>query len=102
MKQVTIWAISISLCVATCIYQVLVINTLQKEIQCQDELLIKTGDKISVFESSIDSLKAQNQVLCRSIIYLDSCQQIRTTKTDRAERRGKFVGGLLKTLFPKL
>ena len=102
MKQVIIWAISIALCVATCIYQVVVINTLQKEIKCQDKILIQNNEKILGFKSSIDSLKAQNQVLCKSIIYLDSCQLTRTTKTDRAERRGKFVGGLLKGLFPSL
>lgn len=102
MKQILIWAISIVVSVATCIYQVVIINTLHHEIKCQDEVLAQNNNKILGFKYSIDSLKAQNEVLCRSIIYLDSCQQIRTSKTNRAERRGKFVGGLLKTLFPSL
>jgi hypothetical protein len=102
MKQVVIWAFAIVVCVATCIYQVVMINTLHHEIKCQDEVLAQNNNKIIEVKSSIDSLKAQNEVLCRSIIYLDSCQQIRTSKTDRAERRGKFVGGLLKGIFPSL
>ena len=53
-------------------------------------------------ESRIDSLKFADQAIAKSIVYLDSCNQNRTNKADRAERRGKFVGGLLKSLFPGL
>jgi hypothetical protein len=53
-------------------------------------------------EASIDSLSAQNIQLAKTIMYVDSCQQTKTNKADRAERRGKFVGGLLKGLFPGL
>ena len=49
-----------------------------------------------------DSLKHNEQILTRSILYLDSCQQLKTNKADRAERRGRFLGGLLKTIFPAL
>jgi hypothetical protein len=49
-----------------------------------------------------DSLKHNEQILTRSILYLDSCQQTKATKADRAERRGRFLGGLLKTIFPAL
>lgn len=49
-----------------------------------------------------DSLKHNEQILTRSILYLDSCQQLKATKADRAERRGRFLGGLLKTIFPAL
>ena len=49
-----------------------------------------------------DSLKYNEQILTRSILYLDSCQQLKTNKADRAERRGRFLGGLLKTIFPAL
>lgn len=41
-----------------------------------------------------------NQALAKSVLYLDSCQQAKTVKQDKAERRGKFVGGLLRSLFP--
>jgi hypothetical protein len=50
----------------------------------------------------IDSLKLQNKVIAKNVLFLDSCQIMKTNKTDRAERRGKFVGGLLKGLFPAI
>jgi len=49
-----------------------------------------------------DTLKHNEQILTKSILYLDSCQQTKATKADRAERRGRFLGGLLKTIFPAL
>jgi hypothetical protein len=52
--------------------------------------------------AKIDSLNRKVDELARVALYLDSCQQVRTSKTDRAERRGKFVGGVLKSLFPRL
>lgn len=57
---------------------------------------------ICQLESRIDSLKFADKAIAKSIVYLDSCNQNRTNKADRAERRGKFVGGLLKSLFPGL
>jgi hypothetical protein len=53
-------------------------------------------------ENRIDSLKVETEALAKTVIYLDSCQQAKTIKQDKAERRGKFVGGLLKALFPGL
>lgn len=53
-------------------------------------------------EGRIDSLKVETEALAKTVIYLDSCQQAKTIKQDKAERRGKFVGGLLKALFPGL
>jgi hypothetical protein len=58
--------------------------------------------KNAATESRIDSLKVETQALAKTIVYLDSCQSNKTIKQDRAERRGKFVGGLLKGLFPGL
>lgn len=51
-------------------------------------------------ESKIDSLKTSTQNLAKATIYLDSCQSNKSQKAERAERRGKFVGGLLRGLFP--
>lgn len=48
----------------------------------------------------IDSLKTSTQNLAKATIYLDSCQSNKSQKAERAERRGKFVGGLLRGLFP--
>jgi hypothetical protein len=58
--------------------------------------------KIARTERSIDSLKIETEALAKTVIYLDSCQSNKTIKQDRAERRGRFVGGLLKGLFPGL
>lgn len=48
----------------------------------------------------LDSVDKKNAALARSIVYLDSCNQVKTSKADRAEKRGRFIGGLLKGLFP--
>lgn len=53
-------------------------------------------------ESQIDSIKLADKAFAKSIMYLDSCNQAKTNKADRAEKRGRFVGGLLKGLFPGL
>lgn len=58
--------------------------------------VIRTGN----LEESVDSIKVQIKGLGKSVIFLDSCQQNKTQKLDRSERRGKFVGGLLKALIP--
>lgn len=51
-------------------------------------------------EEGIDSLKKANVKLAKATMFLDSCQATQKSKTDRAERRGKFVGGLLRGLLP--
>jgi len=58
--------------------------------------------RIIQHDTKIDSLKASTQSLAKATIYLDSCQQNKSQKVERAERRGKFVGGLLRGLFPGL
>lgn len=77
------------------------------QIQKQEtEILSGSADrnlvlkKIAVLEAKLDSVQSQNIGLGKSVIFLDSCQQVSGKKADRAERRGRFVGGLLKTLFP--
>jgi len=62
------------------------------------------ADSIAIhhLENKIDSLKVADKTLAKTIVYLDSCNQNRTNKADRAEKRGRFVGGLLKSLFPGL
>ena len=56
--------------------------------------------KVDLLQAKLDSVQSQNIGLGKSVIYLDSCQQVKSTKSEKAERRGRFVGGLLKTLFP--
>jgi hypothetical protein len=56
--------------------------------------------RIIQHDVKFDSLKASTQTLAKATMYLDSCQQNKSQKVERAERRGKFVGGLLRGLFP--
>lgn len=51
-------------------------------------------------DQQIDSLKSETKALAKTVLYLDSCLQSKAQKADRAEKRGRFVGGLLKGLFP--
>lgn len=53
-------------------------------------------------ERDLDSMNTKINALAETVIYLDSCNQTRTNKANRAERRGRFVGGLLRGLFPHL
>lgn len=74
------------------------------------ETFIKeTGDyavgtmlKSATIENRIDSLQAQNKALAKTVIYLDSCQNEKLRKGEKAERTGRFVGGIIKGLFPAL
>lgn len=75
---------------------------LDKLIKDNEEWTSAAYFKNTRTEGRIDSLKVETEALAKTVIYLDSCQQAKTIKQDKAERRGKFVGGLLKALFPGL
>jgi hypothetical protein len=72
--------------------------------------LIKTNEEYSAAalfrhvraEARIDSLKVETKGLAKTIIYLDSCQSEKVRKGEKAERTGRFVGGIIKGLFPHL
>jgi len=70
------------------------------DIQYLAKTTLNTNLDVANVNSRIDSLHLQNQALAETVLYLDSCNQGKTQKADRAERRGKFVGGLIKGLFP--
>lgn len=59
-----------------------------------------TAATLEGLEYEIDSLHKHIGKLATAIVYLDSSQATKTIKQDRAERRGRFVGGLLKSLLP--
>jgi hypothetical protein len=69
-------------------------------IAMNQERLTNSNIRQNRMIESVDSMKIQIKGLGKSVIYLDSCQQNKSIKQDRAERRGKFVGGLLKSLIP--
>lgn len=75
-------------------------NKIDNLIALNEERLITSNIKQIQLKESVDSLKIQIKGLGKSVIYLDSCQQNKSIKQDRAERRGRFVGGLLKSLIP--
>jgi hypothetical protein len=70
--------------------------------QLRVKLSLEDSMKIAQLQEDVDSLFATDEVFAKSILYLDSCNQSKLTKTERAERRGRFVGGLLRGLFPNL
>jgi hypothetical protein len=59
-----------------------------------------TAATLKGMDYEIDSLHKHIGKLATATVYLDSCQQQKTVKAERAERRGRFVGGLLKGLLP--
>ena len=77
-------------------------DRLQSYITQTDSMAYKLLYRTANMQARVDSLKAQNKALAATIVYLDSCNQNKTFKTERAERRGRFLGGLIKGLFPKL
>jgi len=70
--------------------------------QLRAKLSLEDSVKIAQLQEDVDSLFATDQVFAKSILYLDSCNQSKLTKVEKAERRGRFVGGLLRGLFPNL
>lgn len=73
---------------------------LEKHIEENDSWVMGSTARIISLECSVDSFRTQVKGVAKSVIYLDSCNQAKTNKQERAERRGKFVGGLIKGLFP--
>ena len=70
------------------------------DIQYLAKTTLNTNLDVANVNSRIDSVHLQNQALAKTVLYLDSCNQVKAQKADKAERRGKFVGGLIKGLFP--
>ena len=77
-------------------------QTSEKQYAQLDSANVLLAGYVIELSLKTDSLKHNEQILSRSILYLDSCQQTKTNKAERAERRGRFLGGLLKTIFPAL
>lgn len=76
----------------------------QKEVQMINSIVVETEQNttatLNEIEFEIDSLHKHIGKLATATVYLDSCQQQKVVKAERAERRGRFVGGLLKGLLP--
>lgn len=75
-------------------------SRISDDVQYLAKSCITSGLDLATLSGKIDSLDNQSKALAKTVLYLDSCNQIKAQKADKAERRGKFVGGLLKGLFP--
>lgn len=75
-------------------------SRISDDVQYLAKSSINTNLDVATINSRIDTIHVQNKALAKSVIYLDSCNQAKTQKADKAERRGKFLGGLIKGLFP--
>ena len=67
-----------------------------------DSLMLVQSVRIQVLQNNNDSLKGQIKNLAICVQYLDSVHESKGYKTERAEKRGRFIGGLIKGLFPGL
>jgi hypothetical protein len=75
---------------------------LNQLIKANEELSAAAWIKNIRTEKRIDSLNIETAALAKSVIYLDSCQSEKVRKGEKAERTGRFVGGIIKGLFPHL
>ena len=85
-------------------------------VSCQDkrvdrlEAVVENGlytdtvltNRIEKLEKHVVVQDSIIKVLASHAVHADSVTVTRQTKSDRAERRGRFLGGLLKTLIPIL
>jgi len=70
-----------------------------KNAQVADSVLY---EKLKTLQKHVNYQDSVIKVLALHAYHADSVSVIKQTKNDRAERRGKFLGGLLKTLIPGL
>jgi cell division protein FtsL len=75
-------------------------SKISDDVQYLAKSFITSGIDLANINQRVDSMHKQNEALAKTVLYLDSCNQIKAQKADKAERRGKFVGGLIKGLFP--
>lgn len=67
-----------------------------------DSIMLVQSVRIQVLLNANDSLKSQIQDLALCVQYLDSVDRSKSNKSERAEKRGRFIGGLIKGIFPGL
>ena len=67
-----------------------------------DSLVLNQSVRIQVLQNSNDSLELQIKNLALCVQYLDSVNQAKGSRVERAEKRGRFIGGLIKGIFPGL
>ena len=75
-------------------------SKISDDVQYLAKSCITSGIDLANINQRVDSMHKQNEALAKTVLYLDSCNQSKAQKADKAERRGKFVGGLIKGRFP--
>jgi hypothetical protein len=75
-------------------------SKISDDVQYLAKSCITSGIDLANIHQRVDTVHRQNMALAKTVLYLDSCNQVKAQKADKAERRGKFVGGLIKGLFP--
>lgn len=101
IKSVAIFALTIA-------FGVLAYNFFTFKEKCKDDLVRIETINVAILQQNnqlsdqVDSLQSTTKILAKSFLYIDSCNISRISKTDRAERRGRFLGGLLKGVLPGL
>lgn len=101
LKSVVIFALAIA-------HGVLAYNFLTFKEKCKEDLVRIEAINVAILRENnqlsgqVDSLQNTTKILAKSFLYIDSCNASRINKTDRAERRGRFLGGLLKGVLPGL
>jgi hypothetical protein len=67
-----------------------------------DTIKIQSAVERQVLLNANDSLQKEVRFLALCVQYLDSVDRSKQTKSERAEKRGRFIGGIIKGIFPGL
>jgi len=67
-----------------------------------DSMLLAHSVERQVLLNANDSLQKDVRFLALCVQYLDSVDRSKQTKSERAEKRGRFIGGIIKGIFPGL
>lgn len=67
-----------------------------------DSMLLAHSVERQVLLNANDSLQKEVRFLALCVQYLDSVDRSKQTKSERAEKRGRFIGGIIKGIFPGL
>ena len=101
IKSVVIFALAIA-------HGVLAYTLFTFKEKCKEDIVRIEAINVAVLQQNnqlsgrVDSLQSTTKILAKSFLYIDSCNSNRVSKTERAERRGRFLGGILKGLMPGL
>lgn len=103
MKYVLIGIVALFIAVAAIEQQIQ--SAKQKRLTIDrkvDSMLLAHSVERQVLLNANDSLQKDVRFLALCVQYLDSVDRSKQTKSERAEKRGRFIGGIIKGIFPGL